>query len=261
MEEALALTWRTLAARIRNFKIGAFATLGLAVLAAVLGVVTRSGWVLAMLPSILLCGYVFLYRDHLLVSSWEKRVLAIWGEPGFSMGIFAHAVASHPHPLKITLRAMAGGLPENGDYSMPAPPVIRMHRVLSALRCALYEIRLYRAAALGIFLASLPVTGWLSLRLGMPRALYALPMIALIPAAASALSHRAWNGWLRRTEAFRASTEDSTQEAAEKDEEKAAADLAGGMDALDWSRIPSRWKTKFTAAVSGRPSRPKSAAV
>ncbi|MEO6098019.1 MAG: hypothetical protein ABIW76_21090 [Fibrobacteria bacterium] len=240
----MALTWLTLAARIRNFKIGAFGTLGLAILAAVLGVVARSGWVLAMLPSIFMCGYVFLYRDHLLASSWEERVLAIWGEPGFSMGIFAHAVASHPHPLKNTLRAMAGTLPENGDYSLPAPPVIRMHRVLSALRCSLYEIRLYRAAALGIFLASLPIAGWLSLRLGMPRAWYALPTMALIPMAASALSRQAWYVWLRRTEASLASTEE------------AAADLAGAMEDLDWSHIPSRWRMKFTVAVLGRQSLP-----
>jgi hypothetical protein len=240
MEEALALTWRTLAARIRNFKIGAFATLGLAVLAAVLGVVARSGWVLAMLPSILLCGYLFLYRDHLLASAWEERVLAAWGEPGFSMGIFAHAVASHPHPLKITLRAMAGNLPENGDYATPAPPVIRMHRVLSALRCAIYEIRLYRAAALVLFLASLPVAGWLCHRLGMPRAWYALPMLALIPVTTSALSRLAWRRWLNRTDASLASLQE------------AAAVLAVRMDALDWSRVPSRWKTKFTSSVMGR---------
>ena len=59
MQDAIALTWETLAARVRNYRFGAFASLGLAVFLLVLIVFIPSWWLLAGIPAFLLLGYVF----------------------------------------------------------------------------------------------------------------------------------------------------------------------------------------------------------
>src|SRR5690606_36175604 len=113
MEEAIALTWKTMADRLRNLRIGAFtmlAFLAAAIVAAfVLGIAPAS----ALLPALAGAGVFFMHRDRAVLFAWEDRVLSLWGASDLCLGIFRQTFMDHPHALKRSLKSLPASLPEN----------------------------------------------------------------------------------------------------------------------------------------------------
>jgi hypothetical protein len=230
MQESLALTWKTLEARLRNFRFGSASALAALLALAALAIGLRSPWVTLGLPVPILLGAVFLERDRRLLFAWEDRVLALWGASDLSMGVLARTLADFPHPLKQSLRAMAEGLPENGDYRIPDPAGLAAQRCLFWTRSLLEEMRLLRAAVWGLALACLPFSLWwfsVNVRYGW---LFGLAPLAAVPLGHAIGFRRARQAWRLR----RAGLPSSPL--------ALPADRAERLESLDWTRVPARWR-------------------
>lgn len=237
MRESIALTWATLNARLRNLRAGAIVASSFLVLAIIAALWLRSGWVWSALPMLAALGAGFFWRDQRLVYRWEDSVLAAWGGTDLCMGILVKTMAEYPGALKKTLKAMVAHLPENKDYLIPHPDSIKAERCLFWIRTCLDEMRLLRAATLNLALASLPLILWLCLRRGpewLPLA--ALPLAA-IPIARWAILAAGLRRWSLRTRAIAPWKPVS------------AAEFTVRMEALDWSRLPARLKSRLTASA------------
>jgi len=185
VQEAIALTWSTLTARLKNLRAGA-ACAGACLLFLILAAaIWRSGWVLAGLPALMILGFAFFRRDADLLFRWEDRILAAWGASDLCMGILAQTFREHPGPLKATLKGMIANLPPNPDYLTPPPDVLKAERALFWARSTAQRIRLERAAALNLALSSVPWLAWMCVRQDarlLPLA--AIPLALVLPARA-----------------------------------------------------------------------------
>ncbi len=145
MQEALALTWKTLAARVRNYRIGAFACLGLSALLVLMLLVSPSWWLIGALPLFLALGYTFVYRDQKLLFNWESAVLNYWSSPSFVMGIFSQALSGTHQKLANSIKAMVAILPPDPDYQAPTVSQINLAKGRCWTRKAIQDIRLIRS--------------------------------------------------------------------------------------------------------------------
>jgi hypothetical protein len=262
MQDAIAYTWETLAARVRNYKFGAFASLAFAFLLLIAAVFIRSGWLLACLPLLYLIGYVFAFRDVAIVTAWEERILSGWEKPDFFMGIFSQSMANHPTALNASLKSMIRLLPPDPDNRRPTVSELLLYRRVCATRAALQRLRLQRAGLRGLLLAVIPVFIWLGIHSGWRTAAYGLVTIPVGFLALAFANRRAWNRWRERTNLQDGATREThgtleTGAAQETDAAREAgtagkvADLAAAADALDWKGIPKSWKDRFRAAMTG----------
>jgi len=257
MQEALALTWKTLDARLRNLRFGAAAALADLLVLAGLAIGLRSPWVTLGLPMPILLGVVFVERDRRLLFAWEDRVLALWGNSDLSMGVLARTLTDFPHPLKQSLRAMAAGLPENGDYRVPDAPGLAAYRCVFWTRSLLEEIRLRRSAVLALALACLPFSVWwfsAHLRYGL---LIGLAPLAIVPIGQAVGLRRAWRAWQgRRGGPLSAESAPSTQSAPLAQSGPSSLSSVPGcaerLEKLDWTRIPARWRRTLRAELGLR---------
>jgi hypothetical protein len=261
MQDAIAYTWETLAARVRNYKFGAFASLAFAFLLLIAALFLRSGWLLACLPVLYLIGYVFTFRDISLVSAWEERILAGWEKPDFFMGIFAQSMANHPTALNASLKSMIRLLPPDPGNRRPAALELLLFRRVCATRAALQRIRLQHAGLRGMLLSVIPLSVWIGFHYGWPFATYGLVTIPIGFLALALADRSAWNGWRERTnlqDGTARETHGAREAGAERegnaihdaDTAKVGVDLGAAVDALDWKGIPKRWKDRFRAALS-----------
>jgi hypothetical protein len=243
MQDAIALTWETLAARVRNYKFGAFASLAFAFLLLIAAIFIRSGWLLACFPALYLIGYVFAYRDAAIVSGWEERILAGWEKPDFFMGIFTQSMANHPTALNASLKSMIRLLPPDPDNRRPGASELLLHRRVCATRAALQRLRLQRSGLRGLLLACIPLSIWIGVHFGGRPAAYGLAAIPAGLLAHRLANRRIWNGWRARIN-LDAGPDREAGTARE------TADLAAAVDALDWRGIPKSWKDRFRAAMA-----------
>lgn len=239
MQDAIAFTWQTLTARLRNLRIGSFTCLILAVLIGMAVILRPSWWALAGLPVFLLCGFFFLYRDQSLVFTWEAYILDQWSQPDFVMGIFIQAFANNPHALKNSLKSMVSALPADPDYRKPAPEQIRLAKRLFLTRKAAQEIRLFRSVARNAALAALPVLCLDAYRAEGLLRLYFLGPVLLYPAMQDLIGRLITEGWRKRL----ANLEPMGPE------EK--INFIAQMKSLDWNKVPKRWARRFEAYASG----------
>lgn len=244
MDEAVALTWSTLTARLKNMRAGAIcAGSGLATLI-VAALVFRSGRLWCGLPLLAGVGWFFFLRDHKLVFAWEDRVLELWAQEKVVMGIFSSTFANNPSPLKRTLQAMVAHMPPDTDFLPPAPEVASAGRCLFWTRAMLQEARLHRGAALNLLLASLPLSIWAGVSPeGAWMAAALLPLALILPArqALLALSLRRWS--IRKSALGPWRPEDP-------------AAFSARLDGLDWAGMPRGLKRRVTGMVlhaGGRP--------
>lgn len=161
MKEALDLTWTTLEARLRNYRLAAFLVLAWATLLVVLLLVFRRPlallWLLALPPIIL----AMVARDQKLVHRWEGKVLEIWKGGILPMDIFKHAITVQPDPLKSSRLAMAAALPADAGDGPPDPAAADRRIAEAAARHRLNRGRLARnAAVLALGAAGVAATCW-----------------------------------------------------------------------------------------------------
>ena len=239
MEEAIALTWSTMTARLKNLRFGALASLATAVILIVLTLILRSGWVLAGLPVLLLLGTFFVYREQKIIFAWEDRVLALWGTSNLCLGILAQTMNNHPHTLKQSLKSLVAPLPENADFLVPPIDRIKVYRWLFWTRSLAQEIRFGRAAAFNIILSCLPVCIWAVSASGWPWILLGVSPICALPMAETVLTRLAVWRWEKRGKGLGEWSADALK------------DFQARMDAMDWSRVPAGVKE----AVRARPSK------
>jgi hypothetical protein len=261
VQDAIAYTWETLAARVRNYKFGAFASLAFAFLILIAAVFLRSGWLLACLPLLYLIGYVFAFRDVAIVSAWEERILSGWEKPDFFMGIFAQSMANHPTALNASLKSMIHLLPPDPDNRRPSASELLLFRRVCATRAALNRIRLQRAGLRGMVLSFIPWIAWMGFHSGWRYSAYCSVTIPAGFLAVALANRSAWNAWrdrtnlqdgtARKTQASReAGAEQESDVTHEADTTKGGTELATAMDALDWKGVPERWKDRFRAAMT-----------
>jgi hypothetical protein len=237
MEEALALTWKTMNARLRNLRFGAIASLASAIAIVILAFVYRSWGLLAGLPLLILSGTLFVHREQKLVFSWEDRVLALWGPSELCMGIFVQTLANHPHALKASLKSMVATLPENPDYIVPPEDQLKAHRWLFWTRSLAQEIRFYRAASFNFILACVPFALWYVSGEGWPWILIGLSPICALPLMEGFLTRAALWRWERRVKTLGAWNPDSLP------------GFEARMRAIDWSRIPARLEKSIRSRI------------
>jgi hypothetical protein len=237
MQDAIALTWETLAARVRNYRLGAFASLGFAFLMILLIIFCRTGWLLAGLPGLYLIGYAFVHRDQDRVAAWEERILADWEKPDFFMGIFAQSMGNHPTKLGKSLKGMITLLPPDPDNARPQPARIALHRAVAATRHALQRARLYRAGVRGVLLACLPLAVWLGLRSDGHWAAYALALLPVWTLLEAWMLRGVKARWRRQTAAL-------------EPDGLACEGYSRAIEALDWKGIPARWRREMGGSVS-----------
>jgi hypothetical protein len=239
MEEAIALTWKTMTDRLRNLRAGAIASLSGIILMIVCALVFRSGWVLAGLPGLILVGIVFVYREQRILFAWEDRVLALWGDSDLCMGIFVQTMANHPHALKQSLKSLVATLPENADYLVPPLERIRGYRWLFWTRSVLQEIRFVRAAAFTFILACIPLCLWRFVGEGWPWLLLGISPICALPFVEDVLTRLRFKRWERRVRGLGAWSPE------------ALPGFTTLLDAMDWGRIPARLKASILKKGGG----------
>ncbi len=233
MQDAIAFTWHTLTARLRNLRRGSFACLILAAMLVILTALKPSWWDLAGLPLFLLTGFYFLYRDQKLVFDWEAHVLSQWSQPDFVMGIFVQAFADNPHALKNSLKSMVSALPADPDYRKPTPEQILLTKSLFLTRKAAQESRLFRSMARNIALATLPLLIAWAYRLAGPLRLFFLVPVLLYPAVQALIGKRVYLGWHRKLSDLGPMGPEAT------------AAFSTQMKNLDWKKIPGPWVRRF----------------
>jgi hypothetical protein len=198
MQIALDLTWKTLTARMRNYRLGSFSCLGLAFMLILLLVFTPTWWLLASIPLFLVIGYGFVIRDHYLVFTWENGVLNQWDKPDFVMGIFTQAIANHHQALRGSIKSMLAILPADPDYLPPTPEKIRLFRTLCWTRKATQDIRLSRSAMINFSLATLPVLILAFFKIGNQHQVFWFLPLAGFPMALAFLYWKSWTTWKNR---------------------------------------------------------------
>lgn len=229
MEEAIALTWKTMADRLRNLRIGAFTMLALLAAAMAAAFTVGTAPASALLPALAGAGVFFMLRERAILFAWEDRILSLWGGSGFCMGIFRQTFMDHPHALKRSLQSLAAGLPENADFTVPPEPEILSHRALFWTRTLLQDIRFSRAAVLLFAAACIPsVLACAHARGGEWRWLMGAAPLAAVPAAREILARLSLGPWRRRRRRLGGWLPDPDSGFAQR--------LAG----LDWSGIPPR---------------------
>lgn len=228
MEEALALTWKTMNTRLRNLRSGAIASLASVIALVILAIVYRSWGVLAGLPVIILLGTLFVHREQKIVFAWEDRVLALWGPSELCMGIFVQTLANHPHALKASLKSMVAPLPENPDYIIPPEDQLKAHRWLFWTRNLAQEIRFYRAASFNFILACLPFALWYVSGEGWPWVLIGVSPICALPVIEGFLTRLGMYRWERRVKTLG------------KWNPESLPGFDSRVDAIDWTRISRR---------------------
>lgn len=237
MQEAIALTWSTLTARLKNLRAGAVcAGLGLFLLI-IAALWLRSGRVLAGLPLLMLVGIAFFHRDAYLVYRWGDRILASWGASDLCMGILVKTFRDHPGPLKATLKGMIGQLPANPDFLLPPPAAIRAERILFWAQASLHRLRFERSAALNLAVSAIPVLAWEAFRRDSRLLPAALAPLALVPPARALLARMELARLRARLRAL-------GKEAGE------AEDLPSRLEALDGGRLPAGLKAAWLRAVA-----------
>jgi hypothetical protein len=157
MQEALALTWKTLNGRMRNYRMSVILILAWsAALLAVL-VLTRSAWALLGLPGLPAIVLLMLGRDQRLVHGWVAGVLERWVGGDLPLGIFAQAVKASPGPLMASRDAMLRLLPLHSGDSGPAAGMAAEARMAAARTSHAQQSGLnrmgYGLAALTLFIA------------------------------------------------------------------------------------------------------------
>ncbi len=243
MQDAIAFTWQTPAARLRNLRIGSFACLILAVLIGILVLLKPSWWGLAGIPAFLLSGFFFLYRDQTLVFTWEAFILDQWSRPDFVMGIFIQAFADNPHALKNSLKSMVSVLPADPDYRKPTPEQIRLAKRLFLIRKAVQESRLFRSVARNVALAASPVICVNAYRVEGPLRFYFLGAIFLYPMVQAGLGRLIFHAWRKEMTAL------------EPMGPEEAGEFIIRMKKLDWKKIPERWSRRFESYADGKTAR------
>ncbi|MDB5105343.1 MAG: hypothetical protein JWP91_3032 [Fibrobacteres bacterium] len=237
MEEAIALTWKTMTDRLRNLRFGALASLASLVLMLILAIAFRRGWVLGGLPALILLGTWFVHREQKLLFGWEDRVLALWGASNLCMGILSQTLSNHPHSLKKSLKSMAANLPENPDFITPPEGHILAHRRLFWTRSLLQDIRFLRAAAFNLTLAVLPVSIWSVWSEGWPGLLLGLTPVCALPIMDSLMTQLKIRAWKKRLAGEKPGSDASLP------------DYQARLAALDWSRIPPRQQAAIRSAL------------
>ncbi|HKP96260.1 MAG TPA: hypothetical protein VJ385_10920 [Fibrobacteria bacterium] len=237
MQEAIALTWKTMSDRLRNLRFGALASLGTAIALILCAFFLRSWVVLAGLPVLILSGVFFAHREQKILFTWEDRVLALWGGSDLCMGIFVQTMANHPHALKRSLKSLVASLPENADYLVPPADRIKAYRWLFWTRSLLQQIRFARAAAFHFILACLPVSLWYVSGAGWPWILLGLSPICALPLAESFLAWAGMRRWKRLATGLGAW------------DPGALPDFAARLEGLDWTRIPARTRAAVRAGI------------
>lgn len=178
MQEALDLTWSTLNARMRNYRIAAVLVLASATIVGIALVVFRSAWVLVVVPILPAVVLAFLGRDTALVHRWEEGVLDRWTSGDLPLEIFAQALSANPGPLRASLKSMIGSLPlESGNASPTPEESTRVKKRFGESRFR-QESRMLRAWCLALSL-SLVVAGILAYD-GNPKS--GIPFIAALAA-------------------------------------------------------------------------------
>ncbi len=239
MEEAIALTWSTMTARLKNLRLGAIFSLTSILIMILVAIVFRTWWVLAGLPALILSGSLFMYREQKILFAWEDRVLALWGDSDLCMGIFAQTMANHPHALNKSLRSLVAPLPENTDYLVPSMDRIKTYRWLFWTRSLLQETRFLRAAAFNFILACLPVCLWYVWRGGWPWLLLGLSPICALPLAESLVTGWGRRRWEKRVAGLGAW------------DAEGLPDLGKRLEAMDWSRVPKGWREWMPGKLAG----------
>jgi len=222
---------------MRNLRFGAASALAALLALAGLAAALRSPWVTLGLPVPVLLGVAFVERDRRLLFAWEDRVLALWGNSDLSLGVLARTLADFPHPLKQSLRAMAAGLPENGDYRVPDPQGLAAHRCVFWTRSLLEESRLRRSAVLWLALACLPFSLWwftAHVRYGL---LIGLAPLAAVPLGQTVGLRMAWRAWQGRRAALPSAQPGPSAPSA----------YAERLENLDWTGVPARWRRALRA--------------
>ncbi|MDQ3001203.1 MAG: hypothetical protein M3Y08_08080 [Fibrobacterota bacterium] len=242
MEEAIALTWKTMNTRLRNLRAGAIVSLSSVIAILILAFAYRSWGLLVGLPFIILLGTLFILREQRILFAWENRVLALWSSSDLCMGIFVQTLANHPHALKASLKSMVAPLPENPDYIVPPEDHLKTYRWLFWTRSLGQEIRFYRAAAFNFVLACVPFALWYVSGEGWPWILIGLSPICALPVVEGFLTHAALWRWERRVKTLGGWNPESLP------------GFDARVQAIDWSRIPARLQKSIRSRIPARAS-------
>lgn|GEM_PF-6115190 len=123
VQEMQLLTWKTLNARTKNYRLAAYFILASTALTLMAALIARRPQVMLGLLLIPASVLAMVARDHFLVSGWAHAVLAIWRKGNFPLVLFAEGLTVAAGPLKNAVQSMVLLLPTHLGNLTPSPEV------------------------------------------------------------------------------------------------------------------------------------------